>query len=105
MARLQLFQYQSHNPIKMSTELKPINHGAGIIDLTGHGTVIEMMPTELHMKSNGRKDDTPSFAILLEKDNGYLGKLKVVGQFSLATLKEVMDVLGYKIIPHGEEGC
>jgi len=78
----------------MAKEMKVVNHGASTINLRHLGTdIIQMMPSELHYKTNGSTSDGPSFAMVLQ---GPIG-IYVVGQFTLDTLQECLGELGYEI--------
>ena len=53
----------------------------------------EMRPVELHMKEDGDNGDEPSFAIVMVGRKG-----SAVGQFSLNTIRDCLNQLGYDII-------
>jgi len=83
----------------MAKEMKVINHKAGKIDLRYLGThVKEFKPIELHHMDHGSVTDEASFAVVMEL---LLIQSKVpiyaVGQFSLVTLQECLNELGYEI--------
>lgn len=75
-------------------EAKPfigINHGTGPIKLVG--PVVELRPTEIHLKEDGDVEDNPSVAIVLG-DKDFL----VFGQLSLKMWNEGLKDIGYKIV-------
>ncbi len=72
------------------------SHGIGAIDLRHlPSDAVHMRPTELHLKEDGAKNNTPSFCIVME-DKPH--DLCAYGQISLNMLTEALDELGYKII-------
>ena len=75
-------------------DFKTIDHGTDKMDMRGLGYAVQVRPTELHHKSDGAKDDSPSFAIVMQGRN----MAPVVGQISLKMLNEAMEELGYSII-------
>lgn len=78
----------------MNEFMKVINHGENQIDLTHIGTeVVQARPTELHFKTNGSIDDKPSFVIVMRYATG----AAVYGQFTLDTLEDCLEQLGYEI--------
>lgn len=58
------------------------------------GNVREFTPTELHFKADGDKNNEPSFAIVMQQG---FHQAKVVGQFSLQTLQECFNAIGYTV--------
>lgn len=83
--------------IKMEIEtkvFKAFNHKLEKIDLSHHENVIEVRPTEIHLKENGSKTDESSFLIVSEHPS-----LPVMAaQISLEMLNEGLEQIGYKII-------
>lgn len=69
-----------------------INHGTGPIKLSG--PVLELRPTEIHLKEDGAVGDTPSVAIVMSN----LSKRFVMGQLSLKMWNEGLKDIGYKIV-------
>lgn len=80
----------------MPTEFTTKNHGTGKIDVTDLQPAMEFRPSQLHMKEDGAKDNTPSFLIVMEHD---LISYKIYGQVSLKMLNKALGELGYKITP------
>lgn len=54
---------------------------------------IEFAPTCLHLIENGSRNDEPSFAIEMRREN-----VTVIGQFSFATIKDCFNQLGLDLI-------
>lgn len=82
----------------MSEFIKVKNHGANPIDLSEIGsTAKELRPTELHFNTNGSIDDKPTFAIVMKHPSG----LNVYGQFSMKTLQDCLNELGFEIVGKG----
>lgn len=82
----------------MSEFIKVTNHGANPMDLRHiGGTAKELRPTELHFNTNGSVDDKPTFAIVMQHPSG----LNVYGQFSLNTLRDCLNELGFEISGKG----
>ena len=78
----------------MEKDFKAIDHGKGPIDMTGYPSAVEFKPIELHHKEDGAKDNSPSFAILLENP---AFEVQILGQISLETLAASMSALGYTL--------
>lgn len=84
-------------------EMKTKNCGTN--SLMFHDSVIEMRPTELHMKEDGSIDDKPSFCFVAELR---MSPHRVIMQVSLRMLNEAMNELGYEIksiSTPNPEGC
>lgn len=78
----------------MAEFIKVVNHGAKQMDLRHIGaTAMEVTPIELHYNKNGSTEDKPTFCMVLSHPSG----LKVFGQFSLKTLQDCLNELGYQI--------
>lgn len=74
-----------------------VNHGDGKIELKNLGSrYAAAIPVELHYKANGSLKDEPSFAMVMEMPTGF----KVYGEFSLQTLSDCLEELGYEIKHH-----
>jgi hypothetical protein len=58
----------------------------------------EYKPVEIHLKEDGTKDNTPSFAIVMEKPKPLGITDRIFGQVSLKMLNEALNELGYEII-------
>jgi hypothetical protein len=79
----------------MKKEFIGINHGIKAINLRNKGRILQMRPTEIHLKENGSAKNEPSFAILLEpKDLPF----KILGQISLEMFNEGLNDIGYEIV-------
>lgn len=72
---------------------KGINHGKRKIEFSDK-PLIEMIPTEIHLKEDGDTDDNPSMAIVMGNKFGHL----VYGQLSLKMWNEGLADIGYKIV-------
>jgi hypothetical protein len=77
----------------MGKFIKTFDHEFDTLDVSHLDDVIEGRPIELHHKKDGTVDDKPSFAIIIELPNGK----NVVGQFSLKSLTECLNELGYDV--------
>lgn len=78
----------------MGKLIRVFNHKKGLINLQHiPHMIVEMMPVELHFKKDGATDETPSFAMVLQRGDAY-----VYGQLSLHTLKEALAELGYDVV-------
>lgn len=78
----------------MAQFIKVVDWGEKQIDLRPIAfNSMEAMPVELHHKTNGSVDGKPSFVMVMQTPSKY----NIFGQFSLETLKECLDELGYKI--------
>ena len=69
-----------------------IKDGKGPIKLMG--PIIELLPTEIHLKEDGDVDGNPSVAIVMSNE---VAKI-VVGQLSLKMWNEGLKDIGYKIV-------
>lgn len=78
----------------MESDFIAVDHGTGPIDLREHKSILELYPAELHHKSDGALDNTPSFGILFREPS--LG-IMALGQISLETLTGALDSLGYSL--------
>jgi hypothetical protein len=77
------------------TDIKIFNWGLQKIRIRGN--LLELRPTEIHLKEDGSIKSEPSFAIVLTHPEK--PEEKVFGQISLKMLTEAMDELGYMIVP------
>lgn len=66
--------------------------GEGKIDLRHHRPLHKLRLIELHHKSDGAKDDGPSFVIVMQN---YV--MTVCGEVTLATLNDTLGQIGYEI--------
>lgn len=67
--------------------------GTGKMDLRHHGPRLrELRLIELHHKSDGARDDGPSFAIVLKNHT-----MTVCGEITLETLNDTLGQIGYEI--------
>ncbi len=79
----------------MAKEIIVTNWGKGQIKISSEpSTPIEVVPRELHFKEDGAIDDSPSLTMVL---NHSTAPYKFYGQFTLNTLIECLDELGYTI--------
>lgn len=75
-------------------KIKAISHGTEKINI-GNKPFLEMLPTQLHHKSNGSKDDKDSFLLVLEAPGVH--EMRIVGQFSLKMFNDALGTIGFKI--------
>lgn len=78
----------------MAQFIKVFNHGKNPIDLTHLENPIHFSPKELHFKANGTLNGKPSLVMVMEDRF----KNVVWGEFSLNSLMDCLDELGYEII-------
>jgi len=74
------------------------DHGEKPIDLTELAQrfiTTEMRPVQLHHKSNGAKDDKPSFTIVMITPDRF--RLCAYGQVSFDMLFKALDNVGYTL--------
>lgn len=54
--------------------------------------IVVLRPIEIHLKTDGAKDNTPSFTIVMDN-----GKTKAIGEFSLKMMNEGLKSIGYEL--------
>jgi hypothetical protein len=76
------------------------NWGMGPIKVASPFSLVtpvgQMVPTELHLKEDGDKDDKPSFLIVFDAPIES-PMYRVVGHISLRMLTQALDELGYTL--------
>ena len=79
----------------MAKEMKVINDGTNKFYLEHlKGFIRQGRPIELHYITDGTITNEPNFAMVIEMPGA---AMHIIGQFSLATLQECLDELGYEI--------
>lgn len=75
-----------------------VNHGTGKVDLTDKGSkMLELRPTEVHLKEDGTTDDKPTLTFILQGTKHI--PMCVYGQIGIDMLNEGLADIGYEIIP------
>lgn len=91
-----------------SKEIKTYDVGLGLIELNKpqHKGMSEYKPVELYHKTDGIRDNKPSFVLVLRDCSTFMNpKPPVCGQFTLETLNEALKEFGYQIKNIEELGC
>ena len=78
----------------MNPFMNTFNHGKSQIKLNFPNATKHMRPIELHMREDGSLNNTPSFAMVMMNQTG---TQFVVGQFSIETLTDCLDELGFTL--------
>lgn len=76
----------------MTKDFNAFTHGTGDIELTHK--VHFMRPMEIHLKENGTKTNSPSFAIIMCD----FINTPVLGEISLEMLNDGLADIGYKMV-------
>lgn len=96
--------YAIHSNAKQQATTKPkserpfigINVGNNPIDMRKHPTMYELRPGEIYLKTDGAKNDEPSFAIAMFDPNKVAAP--VIGQLSLEMFNDGLADVGYQIV-------
>jgi len=87
----------------MPEDFKTKDWGDALMDLRGKKILLRLMPIELHHKSNGSRENEPSFCIIMA-GNRLEHTPCVIGEISLKMLNEGMKELGYNIVKNETGG-
>lgn len=77
----------------MAEFMKVTNHGKEQYKVEDFNDGIQFKPIELHYKEDGSIDNKPSFLMVMERHD----RPKAFGQFTLKTLSDCLEELGYEI--------
>lgn len=83
-------------------DFKGTNHRKNMIDLTRHkGLLLELRPTEIHLKEDGALGGKPSFTIVMTHPHESIDMV-VCGQLSFDMWNEGLADIGYEIVKKPE---
>lgn len=78
----------------MAKDFIGINHGKKVIEIGSEFRIVQLKPTEIHLREDGDIDNNPSVAIVMENAFGPIA----FGQLSLKMWNEGLADVGYEIV-------